>query len=564
MSEPLRAMPPVPWRLRPYQVEALRGVSTAWIAGHRRALLVLATGLGKTTVFVEVVRRRAQRGAKPALILAHRIELVTQAAARLRAGGLTVAIESGDAYAHPYELSRHDAVVATVQTLRGKRLTRWPETYFGTVICDEAHHAAAASYRAILDHFAGANHLGVTATPDRGDDVAIGHVYPHLAYSYGIREGIEAGYLAPIRSLLIDTPSIDLASVRVTKQAHGRDLNTDDLAAAMRGDAALHEIAGPIAKEARDRQTLVFTPDVATAHALAEVLSAYLGASAVASLDGTSDEATRGRTLAAYQRGDVKALVNCALFTEGFDAPATGCVAIARPTKSRALYTQMVGRGTRTTTGTIDGVDAVEDRLAAIAASVKPDCLVLNFQPTNCAHSLISPVDLFAGDDLPDDVRAAAKKAEAEGGDPLKAMAEAEARAAEEESRRRSARARSRIVADVRYRAIHVDPFVDLGLAEPTMHQTKGPRASKAMADALERAGIKGADALSMAEGKALLEELTNRRRKGLCTLKQSRALGRAGLRGDLPFAEARGALDALAANGWRMTAAMAERWGAE
>src|SRR5690606_7936577 len=122
--------------------------------------------------------------------------------------------------------------------------------YFGTVITDEAHHAAAASYRAILDRFDSAHHLGVTATPDRGDQIAIGHVYPHLAFSYGIRDAIEDGWLVPIRSLAIDAPSIDLSSVRVTKQEHGRDLSAEDLAAAMRDEAQLHEIAAPIAREA--------------------------------------------------------------------------------------------------------------------------------------------------------------------------------------------------------------------------------------------------------------------------------------------------------------------------
>lgn len=537
-----RDWPPTPWTLRPYQVEALRSISGAWTTGNTRTMLVLATGLGKTTVFAEVARRRAMAGRKPALVLAHRVELVDQAAARLRAAGLGVGIENGDRMAFPFAMVDGDVVVATVQTLRGKRLEKWPADYFDTVICDEAHHAAAASYRAILDRFESAWHLGVTATPDRGDQIAIGHVYPHLAYEYGIRRGIDDGYLAPIRSLAIDTPSIDLSSVRTTRQEHGRDLSADDLAAAMRGEAQLHELAGPIAREAGDRQTLVFVPSVEIAHALADVLAAYVGADAVRSLDGTTDKATRADVLGEYQAGRVRFLLNCALFTEGFDAPATSCVAIARPTKSRALYAQMVGRGTRLAEG-------------------KSDCLVLNLAPSNCRHSLVSPTDLFDGVELPEDLAATVRE-QVERGEPvLQAISKAEEIAAEREAQRERDRQRAHLVADVHYRRMEVDPFEELDL-DTVDADRRGPRASERQASVLAKAGIKGAHALSKREAAKLLDELTRRRQRGLCTIKQMRALRKAGLRGDLSFEEARAAMDALVANRWRVTPEMAERWG--
>jgi superfamily II DNA or RNA helicase len=543
-----RIWPETPWTLRPYQREALRSVAGAWADGHQRTLVVLATGLGKTTIFTEVARRRAIAGRRPTLVLAHRIELVEQAAARLEAAGLGVQIESGERRAQPYPLTDGDVVVATVQTLRGRRLESWPADYFDTVICDEAHHAAALSYRVILDRFDRALHLGVTATPDRGDAIAIGHVYPHLAFEYGIREGIEGGFLAPIRALTIGDSSLDLSSVRTTKQEHGRDLSAEDLGRAMTMDERqLHEIAAPIARESAGRQTLIFTPTVEVAHLLAATLSGYVGgAHLVRSLDGQTDKPTRAQVLDAYQRGEIRYLVNCALFTEGFDAPATSCVVVARPTKSRALYAQMVGRGTRLAPG-------------------KADCLVLDLA-TEGAHSLAKATDLFAGKELPDDIAEELQAAVERGEDVRQSVEEAEARAAEREARLERERAAARVTAEVRYRKRKIDildPWAELGIDGPSAKESRGPRATMGQAEALTKAGIPNATSLSRAEASRMLDAITGRRKQGLCTIKMARSLARAGLRTDLSFAEARQALDALAANRWKPTIEIAERWGA-
>lgn len=540
-------MADVPWTLRPYQVAALQGISRAWHQGHTRTLLVLATGTGKTTVFAEVCRRRRDAGRKPTLVIAHRRELITQAAERLRLAGLTVDLESGEMRADVGSslLGQADVVVATIQSLKGRRLERWPARYFDTVVCDEAHHAAAASYRAVLDYFADAWHLGVTATPDRGDQVALGHVYPHLAYSYGIREGITDGYLAPLTFLNIDTPSVDLSTVRTTKQEHGRDLSADDLAKAMSGVEQLHEIAIPIAEKRGNRPTLVFVPSVEIAKNLAEIMAAYVGVGRVRALDGTTDERTRADVIERYQRGDINVLVNCQLFTEGFDAPHTACVAVARPTKSRALWSQMIGRGTRPAEG-------------------KADCLVLNLRPDANEHSLVSPLDLFDGLDLPDDI-AAETRAAVERGEPMLATIQAaEERAREREERELAAQRKSHLVAEARYRATQVDPWEELGIDSPTPRDQRGPRATRRQAEVLEKAGFQGAAQLSIRAAGKLLDELTGRRARGLCTIKQMRALTKRGLRGDLSYEDARSALDALAAASWRVTPSIAEQWGAE
>ncbi len=532
------------YTLRPYQVEALAAISTAWET-RDRTMLVLATGLGKTTVFTEVLRRRRDQLGGRALVLAHRLELLDQAAARLGQAGLSAELESGGSRAVKHELlGGANVVVATMQTMRGKRLEEWRRDSFDTVIVDEAHHAVSAGYRAILDWFNKAKILGVTATPDRGDGIALGGVIDHLSYEYGLRRGIEEGYLAPLRVMSVDMPFIDMSKVRTTKQEHGRDLSAEDLGNAMKGKAELHKVAIPIARDAGDRKTLVFVPTVEIAHALAEVLSAYVGASKVASLDGTSDKGDRAEVLKAYQRGDVQFLVNCALFTEGFDAPETSCVAIARPTKSRALYTQMVGRGTRLAPG-------------------KTDCLILDLAPENARHSLVSPVDLLDGDPLPDDLAAAAKKAAMAGGDLLKLLAGAEEVAKKREAARKLDRERAHVVAEAAYRKRFRDPFAELGI-DGQVGEDRGPRATTSMLEALEKCGIKLPVVPSRREASRMFEEIRRRRTSGLCTLKQSRLLQDKGLRGDLPFAEARNAIDALASNGWKVSPAIAEAWGAQ
>jgi superfamily II DNA or RNA helicase len=533
-----------PWSLRPYQREAIRAVSTAW-QERDRTMLVMATGTGKTTVFAEVLRRRAMAGRGRALVLAHRIELLTQARDRLQLGGLGAHIESGDSLAplHPLlSTDPADVVVATVQTMRGRRLERWAPDSFSTIIVDEAHHVTAAAYRAVLDRFPAAKILGVTATPDRGDNVAVGNVIDHLAFSYDLRQGIADGYLSKLLVGSFGAVAIDMTSVRTTKQEHGRDLNPSDLANAMRGEQQLHELAIPIARDSGTRPTLVFVPTVEIAHELARVLAAYVGADQVDSLDGSSSVDERQTALRRYQSGACRILVNCALFTEGFDAPATSCVAIARPTKSRALYAQMVGRGTRLSPET-----------------GKTDCLILNL--ASDAHDLVTPIDLLAGDDLDDDIRKGMRGA-MDGDDVMEVLARGEALAKRRADVRERERQQAHVIAAAKYRMVTRDPFAELGI-DTSPKDESGPRATEPMIAAITRSGLMLDKVPSVKEAKKILDELTNRRRRGLCTIKQARLLRTKGLRDDLSFDEARDAMNLLAGNDWRVSAELAERFGA-
>ena len=183
--------------LRPYQEAARTNIHDQWASGVQRTLLVLPTGTGKTIVFAAVTEDEVRAGNR-VLILAHRGELLEQAADKIKKStGLQCAVEKA-------ESSCLRITVGSVQSLqRPQRLEQFPHDYFGTIVIDEAHHAITDGYRRILDWFDDAHVLGVTATPDRGDMRNLGEVFDSLAYEYKLTEAIREGYLCKIMAQTI-------------------------------------------------------------------------------------------------------------------------------------------------------------------------------------------------------------------------------------------------------------------------------------------------------------------------------------------------------------------------
>ena len=197
-------------KLRPYQQAAREAVQGEWAKGVSKTLLVLPTGTGKTVVFAKIAEDRVRAGER-VLILAHRGELLTQAADKLRAvTGLGSAVEKAEESALG---SWYRVTVGSVQTMMNeKRLAQFSDDYFGTIIVDEAHHALSDSYQRVLSHFADANVLGVTATPDRGDMRNLGEFFESLAYEYSLPQAIRDGFLCPIKAATIPL-RLDLSGV---------------------------------------------------------------------------------------------------------------------------------------------------------------------------------------------------------------------------------------------------------------------------------------------------------------------------------------------------------------
>lgn len=315
---------------RPYQQNAINAVETGF-GQFRRQLIVVPTGGGKTICFAHLAKRNPTR----TLIIAHREELIDQAIQKLHtATGISAAKEKAEARAS----LDSQVVVASVQTLIGEtRLNRWPSNHFGLVIIDEAHHAVSDSFRRVLAHFDGhANVLGVTATPDRGDKRNLGEYFENIAYEIGLFDLIRDGYLSPITIKSVPL-QIDLNGVRQT----AGDFNDADLGSAI--EPYLGQIAESIAREASFRKTLAFLPLRATSRKFVEACQS-VGLSAC-HIDGESED--RKEILARFSAGEFDVLSNAMLLTEGYDEPTCDCVCVLRPTRSRPLYSQMVGRGTR-------------------------------------------------------------------------------------------------------------------------------------------------------------------------------------------------------------------------
>jgi len=539
--------------LRPYQQRAVDGVLAAHSEGKRSTLIVMPTGTGKTVTFAHVVAHFTANG-KRAIVIAHRSELIHQAAEKILAvTGHTCDIEMADQLADSNRFWQSPCIVATVQTLNAAgRLGRFNPADFGLVITDEAHHATSKSYRTVIAHFSNAFHLGVTATPDRSDEEALGKVFESVAYSYEIEEAIADGYLVPIYTKAIEVQSLDFTNVRTT----AGDLNGADLAAVMESEKNLHAVAGPLVREAEYRRTLVFASSVAHAERLAEIINRIAPQSA-RWICGATPKDERAALLAGFTAGEFQFLVNVGVFTEGFDEPTLEMVAIARPTKSRSLYAQMVGRGTRTLPGVSDGAGEGAERLDRIRASNKPSLLVLDFVGASGRHKLVSAADILGGNYTDDEVHEAesiARERTKAGSssdvtENLKeARARVEARKVAEAAKRRS------VLAQVTYSTREVKAF-DTFSVEPYRERAyeAGKLPSEPMIALLAKFGVPDANKMTFAQAKGMIGTLLSRKQAGLATYKQCKILKARGIDGSsIKFEDARTSIDAIAAReGW-------------
>ena len=295
--------------LRPYQEEARRAVWAEWDKGVQKTLLVLVTGGGKTIIFSKIIEDCVRRGER-VLVLAHRGELLDQAADKLaKATGLQCAVEKAEQSCLGSFLR---VVVGSVQTMqRETRLQQFPADYFDAIIIDEAHHALADGYQRVLEHFPAARVLGVTATPDRGDMKNLGQVFDSLAYEYTLPRAVQEGYLAPIRALTVPL-TLDISQVGV----QNGDYKAGEVGSAL--EPYLHQIAGVIAKECATRRTVIFLPLVRTAQKMRDILRSH-GMQAD-EVNGNSPD--RAEILSRFQRGETTVLCNAMLLTEGWDCPA--------------------------------------------------------------------------------------------------------------------------------------------------------------------------------------------------------------------------------------------------
>lgn len=506
-----------PWRgLRYYQAEACQAIVDGF-EEHRSQLAVLATGLGKTQIFSAIARQWQGN----VLVLAHREELLEQAKARLeQMTGEVVEIEQAERRAS----RKTRIVVGSFDTLRSQsRKDRFGKSHFSLVICDESHHAVSKTYSQTLEFF-DAKILGVTATPDRGDEQALGKVFDSVAYCFDILQGIDAGYLVPIRGRQVELGEIQLDGLAKV---------AGDLAKGQLDEVMVRAVEGVVHKTLElepGRQGIAFFPGVKSAAYAAERFNALLPGSAVfLSADTPPEE----RKAAAdwFRSGKFRYLCNCMIATEGFDAPSCDLIIQGRPTLSRALYAQMVGRGTRVLPGVVDALDGqteAEARRSAIASSSKPDCMILDFVGNATKHALMTPEDLLGGDYSEAEVEEAKRKAKLEpGANAQKLLADARRELAAV-----AAAVRSKVQGNVR----NFNPFqlLNLDLTSTTREDMRWGRtpATEHQKEALAKMKVPASVIASVSEREArkLLQERNKRHDAGLATYAQLAQLKRYGL----------------------------------
>lgn len=512
--------------LRPYQQEAKQAVFHEWDTGNLKTLLVLPTGCGKTVVFAKITEECVRSGER-VLILAHRGELLEQAADKIgKATGLKCAVEKAEDSCIG---SWYRVVVGSVQSLmREKRIGQFTSDYFDTIIVDEAHHCISDGYQRVLQHFDQAKVLGVTATPDRGDMKNLGSFFDSLAYEYTLPQAIKEKYLSPIKALTIPL-TLDMSGVSV----QAGDFRAADIDTAL--DPYLYQIADEMAAHCANRKTVVFLPLIKTSQKFRDILNSK-GFHA-AEVNGNSDD--RAAILSDFDAGRYNVLCNSMLLTEGWDCPSVNCIVVLRPTKVRSLYCQMVGRGTRLCDG-------------------KDDLLLLDFLWHTERHELCHPAHLICQSDdvaqqmthnmqdaaCPVDIEAAEQKA-AE--DVVAQREEALAKQLEEMKHRKR-----KLVDPVQFEmSIQA---ADLSEYTPSFGWEMSPPSDKQV-KALEKMGIFPDEIDNAGKAALLLNRLDARRAAGLSTPKQIRYLEAHHFQhvGTWSFEDARNLIARISANGWRV-----------
>ncbi|MBV8601734.1 MAG: DEAD/DEAH box helicase [Candidatus Eremiobacteraeota bacterium] len=384
------------FRLRPYQLEAQEAILRERDLGVRSQLVTLATGLGKTILIATLPKILELRDNDVTLVIAHRDELIEQTVEKMKFLNPDKKVGIEKAAKHAAEDCQ--IVVATVQTLTDKRLQRFLDRFgrrIALFVIDEAHHAAAPTYRAITTAIRwrrdDAMIMGFTATPRRADKVGLGDIFQKIVYSLDTADAVAQGYLVPVRAFTVHTQtSLDIVNSRAG------DFVVGELAEAIDNEERNRQIIDAYLEKVPGRKALVFAASVAHARHLRDAF-AKRGISALfASGETPADE--RAKVVSDFRRGKASVLVNCGLYLEGFDVPSIETIVNARPTKSQTLYTQITGRGLRPVDEIANVLSDAPDpelRRTLIRQSHKQYAVVLDIVDIARRHELITAPTLW-------------------------------------------------------------------------------------------------------------------------------------------------------------------------
>jgi ATP-dependent helicase IRC3 len=352
-------------QLREYQKEAVKSVVKEFQQGSTSQLIVLPTGAGKSIIVAAV----AHHFKKKTLIIAHRQELITQMKEKILLYWPEANI--GICKAAQNEIDA-PIVIASIQSAsQPKRLEQLKKTNIEVLIIDEAHHASADSYLKLITELgfkdSGKLLLGVTATPARADGKGIDEIFKTTVFSRDIATMINEDYLSRVIGRKIET-HLSLRGL----PSHAGDFAVGQLSSKINVPSRNQLIVSKFQEHAHNRKAVAFCADVQHCKDLAATFNHY-GFKAAA-VWGSMDKAERASALSAFNKGDIQVVTSCGILTEGFDEPTIEAIIMARPTKSRSLYIQCIGRGLRK------------------HITKKDCCLVLDF--TDAHHNLKSIMSL--------------------------------------------------------------------------------------------------------------------------------------------------------------------------
>lgn len=444
--------------LRDYQTESVAAVQQE-LDTTGSTLLVLATGLGKTIVFAELANHYWNNLGLRTMVVAPKNVLVDQAAEKIyKRTGCRPAIERAQERSNESEWGQSPFVVASAQTLTMankrtgiKRFRKF--TNIGLLVIDEAHERLTPPTIEMVDHFKqrGGKVLAVTATPKRLDGVGMKNIVESVAYTMGILDGINQGWLVCPKPNIIQIHSLDLKAVRT----HGSkgDFVEAELQKVMEEERVTYEIAEVVARESEGLKTAVFCASVAQAKKVAELLADNYGLRTgwICSDKQLCSDDQRTDVMHSFTEvaDGIQIVCNVGILTTGWDFAGLQHIVMARPTKSSALYEQVMGRGTRPLPGVVDFDDSTAElRLAAISASEKPHFKMTDLVDNSIRHKLISSLDVLGGH-APKEVVEKAKDLAADESlgrtfAELMAQAQAQVEAEEREKRRLEEEAKRR------------------------------------------------------------------------------------------------------------------------
>lgn len=552
-------------KLRPYQKEAY-DATLAKFEKTDTALCVMATGLGKTIYFAHIVDHFRKTGR--IMVLAHREELIFQAQDKMKKiTGVEADVEMGDLWSGGSFFFPTDIVVSTIQTHNAgreqKRMERFDPHTFSLLVIDEAHHAPADSYKRVIDYYRQNKNLkvlGVTATPDRHDKKAMGQIFDEVAYQYDIRDGIDDGWLVPIEQQSVFVDSLDYSAIKTT----AGDLNGKQLAEVLEFEENLHAVADPTVKLVGEKKCLVFAASVVQAERLTEIFNRHKPGSA-RYVTGKTPKETRRRMFEEFTDGSFQFLVNVGVLTEGYDEPSIECIVLARPTKSRSLFCQMVGRGTRVLTEVdIDQFGDAVERRDAIAKSGKTALEVIDFVGNAGKHKLMTTADILGGKYDDDVVELASKNAAEQSdreGKPVDIAGELE-QAMREIARSRAeaedAVWRDQIKLRAKFSTAKINPFdvMDVNpVREVPWHKDRQP--SQKQLDFLKKNGV-NIEGMNYTNIKLVIDTIFRRREEGKPSYKQTKQLFSRGIDcTEITFEEAGKMMGELVQNHWQTP----QRW---